>query len=562
MNKRSKFKKIFFIITGLILAVGFLSVIGLGVENSGKIAFGVNVGGVDVGGLKLEEAKVKLSKETDGFLDKKVSFLIENKKNEISFSNLGISLDLNKSVDLAFQVGRGKNPLRNFIDQIKTFLNKKNVDFVVVADDQKLNDYLKNFKNYEVELQNASIYFDDAANDFKMQFSRDGKAIDYDKLKNNLVAFTQKLKTGEINILFNNLKPSLTNEMANDSLMKARDFFSRYFGLSLAYNNNGSWPVDKKIIGGWIIPVISDDKKSVIIVFDKAKIADYLVSISQNINEEPVDAVLMYKDNKVQAFILSHDGRYVNIDSSSEKILNALNNHEQKVVLDMDKVRAKIDTNEIDNLGLTSLLATGFSDFSGSPANRIHNIKVGAARFNDILLKPQEEFSFVKILGEVGPTEGYLPELVIKKNQTVPEYGGGLCQVSTTTFRAAVLAGLEIKERYPHSFPVKYYSPQGFDAAIYPPSPDLKFVNDTPSNLLIQTKVKGGKLYFEFYGTDDGRKVVLTGPEEYDKNPDGSMKTKLTRELFDKDGNLIRKTVFRSNYKSPSLFPVKKNPLE
>ena len=555
-------KKIFFVVMGLFVTAVFLSVIGLGVVNSKKIAFGVSIGGIDIGGLKWEAAKARLSKETDAFLNKKVSISVGDRKGEISFFGLGLGIDLDKSVDLAFQVGREKGSVRNFIEQAGIFLNKKNVDFVVMADNQKINEYLKNFKNYEVELQNASIYFDDMVNDFKMQFSRNGKMVDRNRLEDYLITFAQKLKTGEIDISFKDVEPSLTNEMASGSLAKARDLLDRHSGLNLSYNNNGSWPVDKKIIGGWITLMISDDKKSTDVIFDKNKIEEYLISISQNINEEPVNAVLTYKNDKVQAFTLSHDGRYVNVGDSANKIINALNNHEQKVSLGMSIVKARIDTNEIDNMGLTSLLATGFSDFSGSPANRIHNIKVGAARFNGVLLKPQDEFSFVQILGEVGPTEGYLPELVINKNQVVPEYGGGICQVSTTTFRAAVIAGLEIKERYPHSFPIKYYSPQGFDAAIYPPSPDLKFVNDTPSNLLIQTRIKGTKLYFEFYGTDDGRRVVLTGPVEYDKNSDGSMKTRLTREIFDKEGALIRKTVFRSNYKSPSLYPVKKNPLE
>lgn len=555
-------KKISFIVISLLVAAIFLFGIGLGVANSEKIALGVNVGGIDVGGMNREEAKIRLSKDIGGFLDEKISALVEDKKSEASFSDAGIIIDVDKSVDSAFRVGRDEDFLRNFIDQTEAFLDKKNVDFIVVSDGQRFDEYLENFKNHEIELQEASIYFDDAVNDFKAQSSANGRLIDRDKLENDLIALTQKLKTGEITISFKNIEPSLTNEMASDSLASARDLFKQYSGIDLIYGNNNSWPVDKKIIGSWIVAMLSSDKKSVDVVFDKDKIADYLISISQNMNEEPIDAVLAYKDGKVQTFNLSRDGSYVSVHTSSEKILNALNNHEQRVVLDMDKVRAKIDTNEIENLGLTSLLATGFSDFSGSPANRVHNIKVGAAKFNGVLLKPQEEFSFVKILGEVGAAEGYLPELVIKTNKTVPEYGGGLCQVSTTAFRAAVLAGLEIKERYPHSFPVKYYAPQGFDAAIYPPSPDLKFVNDTASNLLIQVKVRGSKLYFEFYGTDDGRKVVLTGPEEYDKNPDGSMKTKLTRELFDKDGNFIRKTIFRSSYKSPDLYPVKKNPLE
>lgn len=561
MNKA--IKKIFFVIIGLLAAVVFLSSVGLSVANSEKIALGVNVGGIDVGGLQREEAKSRLGKEVEIFLDKKVSITIDGKNNkEAKFSDMGISIDLDGTVDSAFQIGRDDNPVSGLIDQAKSFLSNKNINFVIISDGQKMEEYLSSFKNYEIQLRDASIYFDDTAIEFKMQPSRDGKVIDRDKLKNNLAVLASRIESGEVGIQLKDVEPSLTDEMANDSLGVANDLLGQYSGLSLEYDNKSIWPVDKKVIGSWIVATMGDDKKSVEVVFDKAKIAEYLVFISQNINEEPRDAVLTYKDGKVQAFTLSRDGRYVNVESSSAKILKALNDQEKKVALDMDRVKAQIDINEIDNLGLTSLLATGSSDFSGSPANRVHNIKVGAAKFNGVLLKPQEEFSFVKILGEVGAAEGYLPELVIKTNQTVPEYGGGICQVSTTAFRAAVYAGLGIMERYPHSFPVKYYAPQGFDAAIYPPSPDLKFVNDTPGNLLIQTKVKGSKLYFELYGTDDGRKVVLTGPEEYDKNPDGSMKTKLTRELFDKDGHLIRTTVYRSNYKSPNLYPVKKNPLE
>jgi len=161
----------------------------------------------------------------------------------------------------------------------------------------------------------------------------------------------------------------------------------------------------------------------------------------------------------------------------------------------------------------------------------------------------------------VGPKEGYLPELVIKKGETIPEYGGGLCQVSSTAFRGAVQAGLEITERQNHAYPVRYYSPQGTDATIYPPHPDLRFKNNTPAYILIQTKIKGNKLYFEFYGSDDGRKVELIGPKTYDKKEDGSMKAVWTEKVSDKDGNPVLEKKFYSIYKSPALYPHK-NPLE
>ena len=161
----------------------------------------------------------------------------------------------------------------------------------------------------------------------------------------------------------------------------------------------------------------------------------------------------------------------------------------------------------------------------------------------------------MKVLGEVDGEHGYLPELVIKHDKTEPEFGGGICQVSTTAFRAAIYSGLEITARRNHAYPVGYYNPQGMDSTVYIPKPDLRFKNDTPNYILIQTKIVGTELTFQFYGTSDGRKTTVIGPTILEKNPDGSMKTTFTQQINDKDGNLIREDVFKSNYESPSKFP-------
>jgi vancomycin resistance protein YoaR len=207
------------------------------------------------------------------------------------------------------------------------------------------------------------------------------------------------------------------------------------------------------------------------------------------------------------------------------------------------------DTN---NLGIKELVAVGESDFSGSPRNRRVNIGVGASRFQGLILKPGEEFSFNKFLGDVDGEHGFLPELVIKRSGLVPEFGGGLCQVSSTAFRAAMNAGVDITERRNHSFAVRYYAPQGTDATIYPGVTDFKFTNDLPSHLLIRTKIDGDKLYFEFYGTKDDRKITFDGPYQYDKKLDGSMKAVWTRWV-EKNGQKTEE-VFRSTYQPPALF--------
>jgi vancomycin resistance protein YoaR len=105
--------------------------------------------------------------------------------------------------------------------------------------------------------------------------------------------------------------------------------------------------------------------------------------------------------------------------------------------------------------------------------------------------------------------------MTIMGNKTVPQDGGGLCQIGTTMFRAALASGFPITARQAHSYRVMYYEPAGTDATIYQPWPDLRFVNDSPNYILIQTHVSGNDLYFDFWGTKDGRVVEQTDPTIY-----------------------------------------------
>jgi len=135
-------------------------------------------------------------------------------------------------------------------------------------------------------------------------------------------------------------------------------------------------------------------------------------------------------------------------------------------------------------------------------------------------------------LGKINKEEGFLPELVIKGNRTIPEYGGGLCQIGTTMFRLALNTGLPITERRPHSYRVSYYEPAGTDATIYNPWPDLKIINDTNHHLLLQTEIKGNELIFKIYGTLDGRIVETTKPELSNITPPGPIQYVETTELL------------------------------
>lgn len=291
--------------------------------------------------------------------------------------------------------------------------------------------------------------------------------------------------------------------------------------------------------------------------FNDKLISAFLDDLGRQFDKDPENAKLTMANGKVSVFSLSSDGIKLNKEKSLDILIEHLKNNDLELPIDLayDSISPEISTSSIENLGITSLIGEGRSNFRGSPKNRIFNINVATKRYAGIIIKPGEEFSFVKVLGPVDGEHGYLPELVIKKDKTEPEFGGGICQVSTTAFRAAIYSGLKITARTNHAYPVSYYNPQGMDATVYIPRPDLRFINNTPGYILIQTKIEGTELVFQFYGTDDGRKTNIIGPTITERSPDGSLKATFTQEVNDKEGNSILEDVFNSAYDSPSKYP-------
>jgi vancomycin resistance protein YoaR len=282
--------------------------------------------------------------------------------------------------------------------------------------------------------------------------------------------------------------------------------------------------------------------------------------LSAKIDQAPVNATFSADaTGNITVASPEQQGRSLDTDTAADILIKTLRDSE-----DGSTVRAEFTTkvsepdikaNDLDRLGLKKLIGEGVTDFKGSTKNRIYNITRALEQFENALIAPGEDFSFVTKLGEVDGDHGYLPELVIKDNQTLPEFGGGICQVSSTVFRAAINSGLKITERRNHAYPVHYYYPYGMDATVYVPKPDLRFTNNTPGYILMQSTITGTRLTFRFFGTDDGRTVTIDGPHILESNPDGSMKTVFTQTVKNKDDETIINDSFKSNYKSPSLYP-------
>jgi len=242
----------------------------------------------------------------------------------------------------------------------------------------------------------------------------------------------------------------------------------------------------------------------------------------QEYESEPVPGELLIDENgKATRFTPTKDGISFDIDAMHDALITAWLTGNNTVDIIWKKIPAQGDENSAVQYGIRELIGVGRSSYAGSPANRRHNIALGVAAVNGTMIPPGGEFSLLEVLGKIDGSTGYLPELVIKGDHTVPEYGGGLCQIGTTAFRAALNTGLPITARRNHSFVVRYYEPIGTDATIYNPSPDFKFRNDTAHWIVFRAySTKSSELVFELWGTRDGREATYPAvPRTFNRVP-------------------------------------------
>jgi vancomycin resistance protein YoaR len=530
-----------------------------------KIYPNIKIAKIDIGGLAIPSAENLLEIKIQNAFEEKIVFAFEDKKWETNFQEIGFFISAEENALLAYQIGHRKNIFLNFKEQIKSIFKGYNFKISYFLDDKKLDEFLSEKIKIENSPTDASLVFfidENGKKDFKLKPAENGLIIDKNDLKKNLDFKIRDLSPEPISLKFIKGYPEVKNNEIEKARNQALEIINR--PLKLKYENQ-IFEIEAEKIASWLsfVPIKESKKtanKILGVQANQEKIKEYLESLAPQINQEPINAELTIENEKVAVFALNQDGIKLSVEKNLEKISQALFaktgswQTDVEIILETEKSKAEITTESIENLGITSLIGQGTSNFAGSPKNRQHNIKIGSATFHGVLIKPEEEFSFNKIIGKVGASKGYLPELVIKNNRTVAEYGGGLCQISTTCFRAALYSGLKITERRPHAYAVQYYNPQGTDATIYPPHPDLRFINDTPNYILIQTKIEGNILTFDFYGTDDGREVKIDGPYIYDKKKSGAMKAVVHQEIY-RDGKLDRKESFYSSYNSPALYP-------
>lgn len=552
------------ILGGIVMSAAIFYV-SLDVVYANKVWPGVWLGEINLGGQPI----ARLPEVVDPILktgsQRNIGFRLGEWEKSYSLKTLGINFSTAETVEVISKFGRGSNAISNLGQRLYAIIIKAHLPAIYQDQLGKLD---KSILEIEQLVNQAGVDGEVIIDKQKaiIKPAVTGLVLNKNQFEQIIRDRLSKLNFNIIELPAQKTLPEFTTEMAQ----AIADQINQSLNLSyILKTRTAEIELSSQQLWAWV--QITQQSDSFRVKLKEEDLRQYLQNLKNQIDQSAINAILVIKNERAIEFVPDQVGVILDIEQSIELIQRKLLTEHRQIDLPAQYIEPKTTLDETNNLGIKELVAKGESNFSGSPKNRRHNIKVGANKFDKVIIRPNEKFSFNKLLGIVDSSTGYLPELVIKGDETTPEFGGGLCQVSTTTFRAALDGGYPIIARQNHSYRVSYYEPAGTDATVYQPYPDFQFLNDTPHHLLIHTYIEGDNLHFDFYGTATGQKVELEGPIIYDITdppepiyietstlPEGEQKkidtahkgadTILYRHIFDELGREIRKDTFKSHY--------------
>jgi vancomycin resistance protein YoaR len=487
------------------------------------------IGGVSVGGLTKEGATQLIGAREDAFLGKTLKVQLEDKHWEIVPRDIGAQFSNDTAIASAWSQEKG-GAWTHQLQQLLAapFLKTTSeVDFTPITTDgeKKLQEAL--LRDIEVAYQEVSLAI--SSQSVTVVPGKAGKRLDRNEFEVQMYG-AYKHGTTTIPIVLTDSQPKLTSEEVEAMRERTAAVVAQSWTVTLGTAK----PVvlDSATVASWLTPGYAYGAAGEVTALEVEVKTDSvkkaIQSWANSINVAPVNAQLGVVSGGVSVVQEGQDGLKLNEDATlktiQEKFANFSSGSSRTIAATVEVAHPVVSKDTLTSLGITQQIGTATTDFTGSPTNRKANIGLGQRKLNGTLVAPGATYSTLDNLGPITTEAGFLDELVIKVNRTVPEAGGGLCQVSTTLFRAVLNAGLPITARQNHSYRVSYYERgvgPGLDATIYDPNPDFRWKNDLSTSIYVQSSIKGDTITFDLYGTSDGRVATVGKPTILEETPAG-----------------------------------------
>ena len=493
----------------LLIFYGILLIsIAYNVYYARKIVPGVKISGVDVCGMTFNEAKEILQNiETE--TDKNLKFKFENEEYFINGDDISLKYDWDYSISKAFEYGRNGNFIKTSWDKFKALIVGEDALAFFDYDAESLGMKMSIIKNLiNTDTQESGFHFVDGK--IEVIPSNYGRSVEEDVFYQIIMDSLNKMDFSEKELPVKVIEPKLTESEVRGVKDAIKNIISKE--LNIKYGEK-KWTLNAEDLLS-LIEISTNLKNENKLILSEHAFKELSDSISFEVNTPPRGRVVSMEGTRVTEFKIVGEGKEMDIEKFKYDLENSLFKNREDITVTVNVVGEK---GNIDKYGIVSLLGEGSSYFKGSAASRIHNIALSAKNTDGVLVAPGEVYSMNNFVGPIDAAHGFQPAYIIKGGRTVLGEGGGVCQTSTTLFRAILNSGLPIVARYPHAYRVGYYEqdmPVGFDAAVFQPSWDFKFKNDTKAYVLVHSYVstEESKITFKIYGTPDGRVVEISKP--------------------------------------------------
>jgi len=516
---------IFFILTGGLLAILIFAILGYQILYLNRGYPGISVAGIEIAGMTQPEIEATIRTQTLSYLSRPITIQVDDNRWTFTGQELGLRVDTEATATQAYDIGRSGNLFVDMMTHLSLFFTPRQVEPIIQYDRGPTDEILHSLTALvDRPPQDAQLIIHPtgeidvipAQRGRRLHVGATSPLIEEAIFKNDdqpVIAFTQEVI------------PNITDEDVEAAYQEAKNLLAQPLVFSFNTDTDtAEWRLEPETVASMlnIVETIDADGESrLALELNQEKLAPHFEEFARAINQEPSDARLRFDEEAGELTVLqpSRDGRTLDIEAAYQETVAAVANGSHQIKLPVTLTPATISSDDLEALGIKELISESTSYFKGSSEGRMKNIALAASKFDGVVVPPGEIFSFNEHLGPVTAEAGYDESLIIFGDRTTVGIGGGVCQVSTTAFRAAFFGGFELVERWAHGYRVGWYeinATVGLDATIYSPAVDFKFRNDSDHYLLIQTEtdLEAGTLTFKFYGTPMGREVIVSEPVE------------------------------------------------
>jgi vancomycin resistance protein YoaR len=545
------------------LVIALLAVGVVFAGSADRIAAGVTVAGLNVGGLEAQQAEQKLAARARRLAAVPIAFKAGGRTWPIAPAQIALRVDWAAAVRHGLDEGSGAIPLRG-LKRVRLRLLGANVEPTASYEERTLDRRLDSIaRAVDVRGREAAIVMRNGQP--VVVPGEAGRKLDREAATGTIVGALSGFERSPVALPVVIDRPAVTR----DALAPVAEQVRLALSAPVRFVYKGvHWSVSPAQIATFL-KLPTEGQRQLGIGGPAAR--RYFAALGKAVGRPSREVAFSVSSSGRATMIPSRNGRRLDVPATQRAFLAAaLSTTDREAGLVVVAAEPQLTTERAKSLGITGLVG-GYTTFYGGEPNRIHNVQLVARLIDRHLIGPGSTFSFNKTTGDRNAAKGFLEAPVIINGELKNGLGGGVCQVSTTVFNAAYEAGLSISERHNHALYISHY-PLGRDATVNYPDTDLEFVNDTDHWLLLETIIGSSSLTVRLFGTPVHRRVETqtsalreTGPPKVKKilDPDlyvgeqvveevgsPSRSVSVRRLVYDKRGHLLYDATWYSSYVS------------